>query len=184
MLSNKAPDVMVVFGRPKGDRGSYIQAEEGNIAPQVVFEILSPGNSKGEMKEKFDFYEIHGVEEYYVYDPQRGTLQGWQRQRRVLAKIEPMIGWVSPRLGIRFELEGLELGLYYPNGRRFLTYVELGLRAEAEAEARIKAETRAKKAETRAEKAETRAEAEAEARVQAETRAKEFEAKLKQAGLL
>ena len=38
------PDVMVVLGRPKGDRGSYQQWEEENIAPQVVFEILSPGN--------------------------------------------------------------------------------------------------------------------------------------------
>lgn len=39
-----APDVMVVFGRPKGDRGSYQQWREDNIPPQVVFEVLSPGN--------------------------------------------------------------------------------------------------------------------------------------------
>ena len=32
-----APDAMVVFGRPKGYRGSYKQWEEGGIAPQVVF---------------------------------------------------------------------------------------------------------------------------------------------------
>ena len=38
-----APDAMVAFGRPKGRRGSYKQWEEGNIAPQVVFETLSPG---------------------------------------------------------------------------------------------------------------------------------------------
>ena len=42
-----APDSMVVFGRPKGDRGSYSQWEEGGIPPQVVFEILSPGNRAG-----------------------------------------------------------------------------------------------------------------------------------------
>jgi len=36
----QAPDVMVIFGRPKGDRGSYLQWREANIAPQVVFEIL------------------------------------------------------------------------------------------------------------------------------------------------
>src|SRR6266481_6137492 len=58
-----APDAMVVFGRPKGDRGSYKQWEEDNIAPQVVFEILSPGNRAGEMERKFQFYERHGVEE-------------------------------------------------------------------------------------------------------------------------
>ena len=40
-----APDVMVVFGRPKGRRDSYRQWEEDGIAPQVVFEILSPSNN-------------------------------------------------------------------------------------------------------------------------------------------
>lgn len=44
-----APDAMVVFGRPKGDRTSYVQYLEGNIAPQVVFEILSPGNKDGSL---------------------------------------------------------------------------------------------------------------------------------------
>jgi Uma2 family endonuclease len=58
-----APDGMVVFGRLKGDRGSYQQWEEGNIAPQVVFEILSPGNRAGEMSRKLLFYDRHGVEE-------------------------------------------------------------------------------------------------------------------------
>jgi Uma2 family endonuclease len=41
----QAPDAMVVFGRPPGERGSYKQWEEDNIAPQGVFEILSPSNS-------------------------------------------------------------------------------------------------------------------------------------------
>src|SRR5438045_3144844 len=40
-----APDTMVVFGRPKGYRGSYLQWLEDDIAPQVVFEILSPNNT-------------------------------------------------------------------------------------------------------------------------------------------
>ena len=58
-----APDVMVVFGRPKGDRGSYKQWEEDDIAPQVVFEILSPGNTQEEMDKKLLFYDRYGVEE-------------------------------------------------------------------------------------------------------------------------
>jgi len=41
-----APDIMLAFGRPKGHRGSYIQHEENGIAPQVVFQILSPGNRR------------------------------------------------------------------------------------------------------------------------------------------
>src|SRR5262245_21140420 len=55
-----APDVMVAFGRPQGERGSYKQWLEGGIAPHVVFEILSPGNRPPEMKRKFEFYERYG----------------------------------------------------------------------------------------------------------------------------
>jgi Uma2 family endonuclease len=64
-----APDIFVVFGRPKGDRSSYLQWEENNLAPQVVFEILSPGNTVKEMNKKLEFYNRYGVEEYYIYDP-------------------------------------------------------------------------------------------------------------------
>jgi len=63
-----APDVYVVFGRPKGDRSSYLQWEEDDVPLTVVFEILSPNNTYKEMIDKFLFYEEHGVEEYYVYD--------------------------------------------------------------------------------------------------------------------
>ena len=62
----KAPDILAVFGRPKGDRGSYKQWEEDNIPPQVVFEILSPGNNNTEMLRKLFFYQNYGVEEYYI----------------------------------------------------------------------------------------------------------------------
>lgn len=135
-----APDTMVVFGRPKGDRGSYRQWEEGGIAPQVVFEILSPGNTLAEMIRKFRFYERYGVQEYYVYDPDSGELSGWQRpgQSRAgtgsaeLEEIENMRGWVSPLLGIRFEVENGELALYRPDGERFASYLELAAQRDAE----------------------------------------------------
>jgi Uma2 family endonuclease len=81
------PDVMVVFGRPKGRRGSYKQWEEGNVPPHVVFEILAPGKRPGEMERKFRFYELHGVEEYYVYDPDDGSLEGWQRAGHRLEEV-------------------------------------------------------------------------------------------------
>ncbi|MFB8791502.1 MAG: Uma2 family endonuclease [Potamolinea sp.] len=130
-----APDVMVVFGRPKGDRGSYQQWREDNISPQVVFEILSPGNRLAEMVRKLRFYERYGVEEYYVYDPDNIDLSGWLRSGSELNEIESMAGWVSPRLGIRFEL-GSELEIYRPDGEKFLTYVELEMEREQEKQQR------------------------------------------------
>jgi Uma2 family endonuclease len=118
-----APDAMVVFGRPKGDRGSYKQWEEANIAPQVVFEILSPGNTEGEMERKLQIYARCEVEEYYVYDPDRYILKGYQRGDDLfLDRIEVMDGWTSPRLGISFDLSGEELQISHPDGRIFETF--------------------------------------------------------------
>lgn len=130
--TRQAPDVMVVFGRPKGDRGSYLQWREGGISPQVVFEILSPGNRMTEMEKKRRFYEQYGVEEYYQYDPDRGDLVGWVRQGERFEVIEEMRGWVSPRTGIRLALEDEELVIFRADGKRFETYLELLERAEQE----------------------------------------------------
>ncbi len=139
----QAPDAMIAFGRPKGYRGSYIQHREGGVAPQVVFEVLSPGNTAREMTRKFSFYERYGVEEYYIYDPDHGTLDGWVRHEQHLEELATIEGWVSPRTGVRFGLEGADLVLTRPDGRRFTSYVDLEReRAEAEA-ARAEAEARA-----------------------------------------
>ena len=134
----QAPDVMVVMGRPKGDRGSYRQWEEAGIAPHVVFEIISPGNRFGEMLRKLAFYERYGVEEYYLYDPDKLELTGLQRQDGTLEIIEAMDGWVSPRLQIRFQMTPDTLEIYRPDGQRFLTYTELGQQLAQEKE-RIRA---------------------------------------------
>jgi Uma2 family endonuclease len=121
----QAPDVMVAFGRPKGDRRSYLQWRENNIAPQVVFEIRSYSDSQTKMNKKLAFYNRYGVEEYYLYDPDEKELNGWQRIEGLLEVIEPMSGWVSPRLGVRFELTESGLELYRPDGQKFLSYLEL-----------------------------------------------------------
>jgi Uma2 family endonuclease len=119
-----APDVLVVFGRPRGDRGSYKQWEEGNVPLTVVFEVLSPGNTFPEMADKHAFYEEHGVEEYYVYDPDNNRLFAYRRQGEVLRRVQPLEGFVSPRLGIRFDLSGNEMVVFGPAGR-FRTFEEL-----------------------------------------------------------
>jgi len=120
-----APDAMVVFGRPKGDRGSYRQWEEENVVPQVVFEILSPGNRVKEMTRKLQFYERYGVEEYYIYDPDDNELEGLQRKEGNLQLVEEINGWVSPKLGIKFVLSAETLEIYRPDGRKFLSSLEL-----------------------------------------------------------
>ncbi|MEQ9299747.1 MAG: Uma2 family endonuclease [Cyclobacteriaceae bacterium] len=57
------PDLCVICDPDKID-------ERGcNGAPDLVVEILSPGNSKKEMKEKFEVYEETGVREYWLVNP-------------------------------------------------------------------------------------------------------------------
>ncbi|MBW4506838.1 MAG: Uma2 family endonuclease [Scytonematopsis contorta HA4267-MV1] len=167
-----APDTMVVFGRPKGDRGSYIQCKEGNIPPQVVFEVLSPSNTKAEMQNKLDFYNKYGVEEYYLYNPYKNNLTGWLRDKRNLKQITNINGWTSPRLSIKFVLTSTTLEIYRPDGRKFLTPVELEeqrQQAEKLADAeRQRADTQQQRADAerqRADAQQQRADAERQARL-------------------
>jgi Uma2 family endonuclease len=163
----QAPDVLVVFGRPKGHRGSYRQWEEEGIAPQVVFEVLSRSNRHGQMINKFRFYDEYGVEEYYLYDPENRTLEGWLRRGGSLKEIPTMHGWVSPRLRVRFEwYEDAGLKLFGPDGSRFLTFVELAAQ-------RKQAEQRADTERLARQQAQQRADTERLARQQAQQRADE-----------
>jgi len=133
-----APDVLVALGRPKGDRGSYRQWQEGNQPPQVVFEVLSPGNRLKEMNKKRDFYDFYGVEEYYVYDPDNNELVGLERREGKLTVIDEVEHWTSPRLGIHFELTPEELKVFYPDRRPFLSTVALAaLKEQAEKRAEL-----------------------------------------------
>lgn len=158
-----APDIFAVFGRPKGDRKSYKQWEEDNIAPQVTFEILSESNDFFEMRDKEDFYEEHGVEEYYVYDPYRNKLKGFIREGAIFRRIPQMNGWISPRLKVRFELTDT-LSIYGPDGRQFLTYPQL-------VEERNRQQQRAEQEKQRAEQEKQRAEQEKQRAEQEKQRA-------------
>ena len=59
------PDLCVVCDFEKIDSKGCVGA------PDLVVEILSPGNSKKEMKSKFALYQEEGVREYWVVDPER-----------------------------------------------------------------------------------------------------------------
>lgn len=57
------PDLCVVCDKNKLD------SQGCNGAPDLIVEILSPENSKREMKNKFELYEKVGVLEYWIIDP-------------------------------------------------------------------------------------------------------------------
>jgi len=121
------PKVIVAFERPMGDRESYKQWDEGGIAPQVVFEVLPPSFRVNAILQKFQFYERHGVEELYIYNPDAGYLEGWRRTDHHLEEVVDLAGYTSPRLGVRFDPgDGPEnLKVFGPDGEPFLTRREL-----------------------------------------------------------
>ena len=64
IVSVVQPDISVICDLDKLD-------EKGCIgAPDWIVEILSPGNTRKEMKEKFSLYEENGVKEYWIVYPE------------------------------------------------------------------------------------------------------------------
>lgn len=57
------PDLCVVCDTAKLDQRGCLGA------PDLIIEILSPGNSSKEINEKFDLYEETGVREYWLVEP-------------------------------------------------------------------------------------------------------------------
>jgi Uma2 family endonuclease len=147
----QAPDVLIAFGRPKGYRGSYRQWEEGGVAPQAVVEVRSPGNRAGEMARKLVFYDTHGAEEYYDFDPDRNRLTVYARTDGGLDEVPVNGRYVSPLLGVTFDVTGPELVVRTPDGGRFLTYQEQSERADAE---RARADSEKQRADAETQRAE------------------------------
>ena len=63
------PDLCIICDEKKLD-------ERGCVgAPDLIIEIVSPGNSKKELKTKFDVYEENNVLEYWVVHPLEKNIQ-------------------------------------------------------------------------------------------------------------
>lgn len=123
----RAPDIMIAFDRPKGHRSTYLQWKEAGVAPQFVMEILSPSITPRDRELLLRFYDRYSVEEYYEYDPEADELKVWVRTNRGLVPIEvPPSGFVSPRVGVRFEAPGgVPMRVIDPEGNPFLSYSEV-----------------------------------------------------------
>lgn len=61
------PDISVVCDAEKIDNKGCTGA------PDIVIEILSPGNNKKELRNKYEVYEESGVKEYWIVSPQDKT---------------------------------------------------------------------------------------------------------------
>ena len=145
-----APDVIVVFDTPKVLQPSIRPWAHGGHV-RFVIEVASPSNSYIEMRRKREFYERHGVDEYWVFDPDSGGLEVWMRNTDGLDPvIRPERGWQSPLLGVSVSVVDGDLVVTGPTGRVWLNSTD-------EARMIVELEATAAQALGRAEAAEHRA---------------------------
>ncbi len=79
------PDICVICDLTKlDDRGC-------SGAPELIIEILSPGNSSKEMKYKFELYEAAGVEEYWIVDPSEKVIWQYVLEKGQFVNHKPLI---------------------------------------------------------------------------------------------
>lgn len=59
------PDIMFI----QNDRLDIIHSDGIYGAPDIVIEVLSPGNKNDDLVKKKEVYETFGVKEYFIVDP-------------------------------------------------------------------------------------------------------------------
>jgi Uma2 family endonuclease len=147
-----APDVFVVRGVQKYDRGNFLLWKEG-LAPQVVIEVTSSRTKHEDRKIKWALYQnVLRVREYFLIDPLEHwldpPLQGYRLNKGVYRPIQARQGrFVSEELGLHLERDGWMLRLWNPRtDARLLTLderLDQAVRARQEAQARLqRTETR------------------------------------------
>jgi len=77
------PDLCIVCDESKLDE----QGCKGS--PDLVIEILSPGNSKKEMGLKFDLYEENEIPEYWIVEPYHQSIQIFTLQNKKYIGLRP-----------------------------------------------------------------------------------------------
>ena len=68
LLTVVQPDLCVICDESKLDTAGCVGA------PDLIVEILSPGNSSKEMRVKKQLYEENLVREYWIFDPEHETV--------------------------------------------------------------------------------------------------------------
>ena len=78
------PDLCVVCDLEKIDGRGCIGA------PDLVVEILSPSNSRKDLKDKYEIYEEAGVPEYWIVDPDNKAFYRYVLQEGVYIGLPPV----------------------------------------------------------------------------------------------
>ena len=164
-----APDVFVVFNRPKGKRTSYKVWQEDNQYPNFVLEITSKSTVSEDQGTKRGLYAFWGVAEYFQYDPSADYLEPQLQGYRLMdgnyfaLPATPLpddgLSITSEVLGLALHLEQGELRFYNPaTGEKLLSHAESEAARQTAEAARQTAEAARQTAEAGRQTAEERAE--------------------------
>ncbi|MBK7338441.1 MAG: Uma2 family endonuclease [Saprospirales bacterium] len=95
ILTVVQPDLCVICDANKLD-------DKGCIgAPDLVVEILSPGNSHREMSEKYEVYEEAGVKEYWLVNPwEKIVLVYVLNEKGIFIGLQPLTGEQTLETGL------------------------------------------------------------------------------------
>lgn len=80
------PDLCIVC-----DEGKLSDGRGCNGAPDLVVEILSPGNSRHEMDTKFRLYEESGVKEYWIIQPRERVVFIYKLENYLYVGLPPFV---------------------------------------------------------------------------------------------
>jgi Uma2 family endonuclease len=131
-----APDVFVVFGVEKKERGSYKVWQEGDVVPSFVLEVTSETTKKNDEEVKPQKYSRLGVQEYFQYDPTgdylnpplKGSTLVMGNYQALTLNLLPdgVLSIHSTVLGLDLRVIGGELRFYDPKtGKTLLSSKEL-----------------------------------------------------------
>lgn len=189
----EAPDLFVVKGVDKERRRTF-QLWKEKAVPCFILEFTSKSSRVNDQVHKKSVYEMLGVQEYFLFDPEeeylKPSLQGYRLTDTGYERLEADKdgSLISRELGLRLQRESQQLRMSDLVTRdKVLNHSENVEARRIEAEARQKAEEAQKKAEEARQKAEearrqeekARWKAEEDLRQEAEARRQEAEARQK-----
>jgi|688.fasta_scaffold1036610_1 Uma2 family endonuclease len=88
------PDILFV----SNENIHLIKKDGLHGAPDLVIEILSPSNSKYDLKVKKDVYEQYGVKEYWIVDPEDKSVTGYTLKDGVFILLMKSLGKIQSAL--------------------------------------------------------------------------------------
>lgn len=89
------PDIVVIL---KGNKGRLEKNGHFHGSPDVLVEILSPGNKEYDLIRKKDLYEKFGVKEYWIVDPETKLALGYSLVDSKYCKVSEKLAVINSRL--------------------------------------------------------------------------------------